>query len=190
MYGLKKPFLVGHQEFAALYGVEAQMVGQWLAPGRRVLDPATAIVVSGVRYWPLGFACRFGKTTSRPKLLNVRYKERLIKEQGEGWEADLGDELPPIVGQHEIIELFHLSSQGTLATRIAQGSFPHEDWLLSGSRLWLLDTVIEAVPELRASARSVPWEVDATVEAALRAGTYDGPGSVVLTRGRHARKGV
>ncbi|MFE2179042.1 hypothetical protein [Streptomyces sp. NPDC059455] len=184
----RKPYLVGHQEFAALYGVEPQMVGQWLAPSRRVLDPATAIVVSGVRYWPLGFACRFGKTTIRPKLLNVRYKEQLMAVQGEGWEADSKDQLPPIVGQHEIIELFHVPSQGTLATRIAQGSFPEEDWLLSGSRLWLLDTVIEAVPVLRASARSLPWEVDEKVAAALRAGTYDGPGSVVLTRGRHAQK--
>ncbi|MFJ9617824.1 hypothetical protein [Streptomyces noursei] len=189
MHG-RKPYLVGHQEFAALYGVEPQMVTQWLAPSRGVLDPATAIVVSGVRYWPLGFACRFGKTTPRPKLLDVRFRERLIAEQGAGWEPDLGDELPPIVGQHEIIELFHLSSQGTLATRIAQGGFPEQDWQLSGSRLWLLDTVIAAVPELRASARSVPWEVDEKVEAALRAGTYDGPGSVVLTRGRHARKGL
>ncbi|WP_407286416.1 hypothetical protein [Streptomyces sp. BP-8] len=186
----RKPYLVGHQEFAVLYGVEPQMVGQWLAPSRGVLDPATAIVVSGVRYWPLGFACRFGKTTPRPKLLNVRYRKLLIADQGEGWEPDLGDELPAIVGQQEIIELFHLPSQGTLATRIAQGGFPKEDWWLSGSRLWLLDTVIEAVPELQVSARSLPWEVDDKVEAALRAGTYEGPGSVVLTRGRHARKGL
>ncbi|ORT54292.1 hypothetical protein [Streptomyces sp. CB03238] len=188
MHGLKKPYLVGHQEFAALYGVEAQMVGQWLAPSRGVLDPATAIVVSGVRYWPLGFACRFGQTTARPKTLHIRVKERLIAEQGEGWEADLGDELPPIVGQQEIIEMFHLPAQGNLATTIASGRFPEEDWLLSGSRLWLLDTVLDAVPALRESARSLPWDVDEEVIAALRAGTYDGPGSKVLTRGRHARK--
>jgi hypothetical protein len=189
MHG-RKPYLVGHQEFAALYGVEAQMVGQWLSPSVGALDPATAIVVSGVRYWPLGFAARYGTTTPRFKQVHVRVKERLIAEQGEGWEADLGDDLPAIVGQREIIELFHLPSQGTLATRIASGGFPKEDWLLSGSRLWLLDTVIEAVPELRASARSLSWEVDEKVAAALREGTYDGPGSVVLTRGRHARKGL
>ncbi|MDN0193928.1 hypothetical protein [Streptomyces sp. S.PNR 29] len=187
---LPKPYLVGHQEFAALYGVEAQMVSQWLHPSRGVLDPASAIVVSGVRYWPLGFACRFGRTTPRPKLLDVRYKERLIAEQGEGWEADSREQLPPIVGQQEIIELFHLPSQGTLATRIAAGNFPQEDWLLSGSMLWLLDTVLGAVPELRATARSLAWEVDDLVAAALREGTYDGPGSKVLTRGRYARKSL
>ena len=185
-----KPYLVGHQEFAALYGVEPNMVGQWLSPSRRALDPATAIVVSGVRYWPLGFAARYGTTTPRFKQVDVRVKERLIAEQGEGWEADLGDELPPIVGQQEIVELFHLPAQGNLATALASGRFPRPDWELSGSPLWLLDTVLDAVPELRASARTVPWEVDEAVVAALRSGTYDGPGSKVLTRGRHARKGV
>ncbi|OIJ97789.1 hypothetical protein BIV25_13355 [Streptomyces sp. MUSC 14] len=185
-----KPYLVGHQEFAALYGVEPQMVSQWLAPSRGVLDPATAIVVSGVRYWPLGFACRFGTMTARPKVLDLFCKKRLMQEQGEGWEADSRDQLPPIVGQQEIIELFHLPSQGTLASTIASGRFPEEDWLLSGSGLWLLDTVTEAAPELRESARSLPWEVDDKVAAALRGGTYDGPGSMVLTRGRYARKAV
>ncbi|MFK0279817.1 hypothetical protein ACIQVL_04985 [Streptomyces sp. NPDC090499] len=185
-----KPYLVGYQEFAALYGVEAQMVSQWLSPSRGVLDPETAIVVSGVRYWPLGFACRFGTTTPRPKTLDVRYKERLITEQGAGWEADSRDQLPPIVGQQETIELFRLPSQGTLAMRIAAGNFPKEDWVLSGSGLWLLDTVLDAASGLRASARSLTWEVDETVAAALRDGTYEGPGSKVLTRGRHARKGL
>ncbi|WP_406172266.1 hypothetical protein [Streptomyces sp. NBC_00996] len=185
-----KPWLVGHQEFAALYGVEAKRVAKWLSPSLATLDPATAIVVSGVRYWPLGFACRYGNTTPRFKQIHMRVKERLIAEQGEGWEADSRDQLPPIVGQQEIIELFHLPSQGNLATAIATGRFPEADWLLSGSRLWLLDTVIKAAPALRESARSLPWEPDETVAEALRTGTYDGPGSVVLTRGRHARNGL
>ncbi|MEU7640957.1 hypothetical protein AB0C11_33650 [Streptomyces sp. NPDC039016] len=183
-----KPYLVGHQEFAALYEVEPQMVAQWLAPSRGVLDPATALVVSGARYWPLGFAARFGTTTPRFRQVQARVKQRIIAAQGDGWEADLGDELPPIVGQQEIIELFHLPSQGTLATAIASGRFPEEDWLLSGSRLWLLDTVIEAAPALRAGARTLPWEIDEEVAAALRDGTYNGPGSMVLTRGRYPRK--
>ncbi|MFE0257296.1 hypothetical protein [Streptomyces sp. NPDC059010] len=185
-----KPYLVGHQEFAALYRVEPAMVGQWLSPSRNALDPATAIVVSGVRYWPLAFAARYGTTTPRFKQVDVEVKQRLIAEQGEGWEADLGDELPAIVGQQEIIQLFHLPSQGNLATSLATGRFPDPDWELSGSPLWLLDTVLEAVPELRASARTLPWQVDEAVVAALRGGTYDGPGSKVLTRGRHARKSL
>jgi hypothetical protein len=183
-----KPYLVGHQEFAALYGVRPQMVSQWLSRG--VLDPATAIIVSGVRFWPLGFAARYGTLTPRFKQVNVRVKERLMAEQGEGRETYLGEELPPIVSQHEIIQLFRLPAQGNLAQTIATGRFPAHDWLLSGSRLWLLDTVLEAVPALRASARSLAWEPDEAVVAALREGTYDGSGSKVLSRGPYARKGL
>ena len=186
----RKPYLVGHQEFAALYRVDPMMVSQWLAASRRVLDPSTAIVVSGVRYWPLGFAARFGTTTKRFRQVDVDAKARIIAEQGEGWEPDLGDELPPLVGQQEIIEMFHLPSQGNLATTIATGRFPESDWLLSGSMLWMLDSVLEAVPALRESARSVPWDLDEAVVTALRDRTYDGPGSRVFTRGRHARKTI
>ncbi|TVL92023.1 hypothetical protein [Streptomyces sp. SAJ15] len=186
-----KPYLVGHQEFAALYRVDPKQVAQWLSPSRgSVLDPETAIVVSGVRYWPLGFAAGWGATTARFRQVDLDVKARIIAEQGEGWEPGLGDELPPIVGQQEIIELFHLPAQGNLATTIATGRFPEHDWLLSGSMLWMLDTVLDAVPKLRERARSLPWDVDEEVVAALRDGTYDGPGSRVLTRGRHARKAL
>jgi hypothetical protein len=186
----RKPYLVGHQEFAALYHVDPKQVAQWLAPSRGVLDPSSAIVVSGVRYWPLGFAAGWGATTARFRQVDLDAKARIIAEQGEGWEPGLRDELPPILGQQEIIELFHLPAQGNLATTIASGRFPEHDWLLSGSMLWLLETVLDAVPALRGSARSLSWDVDETVVAALREGTYEGPGSRVLTRGRHARKGL
>ncbi|MBY8884802.1 hypothetical protein K7472_08075 [Streptomyces sp. PTM05] len=185
---VRRPYLVGHQEFAALYDVRAQMVQQWL--NRGVLDPGTAVVVSGVRYWPLGFACRFGETTPRPKALNAAVKQRLMEAQGEGWLAESPGELPAIVGQQEIVALFHLPAQGNVATTIATGRFPASDWVLSGSGLWLLDTVLGAVDDLRKSARSLAWEADEQVAAALRDGTYDGPGSAVLTRGRYARKAL
>ncbi|MER7047962.1 hypothetical protein [Streptomyces jumonjinensis] len=185
-----KPYMVGYQEFAALYGVEPGMVSQWMSPSRRVLDPATATVVSGVRYWPLGYAVRFGTTTARVRRVDAGVRARLKSEQGDGWEADLDDELPPIVGQQEIIQVFRLPSQASLATAISTGRFPAGDWLLSGSMLWLLDTVLDAVPDLRATARSLPWDVDEDVVAALREGRYEGPGATVLTRGRHAKKGL
>ncbi len=186
----RKPYMVGHQEFAALYRVDPKQVAQWLAPSRGVLDPSTALVVSGVRYWPLGFAARWGATTARFRQVDLDAKARIIADQGEGWEPDVGDELPPIVGQQEIIEVFHLPAQGNLATTIATGRFAEHDWLLSGSKLWMLETVLDAVPALRRSARSLPWDVDEAVVTALRDGTYDGPGSRVLTRGRHARRAL
>lgn len=186
----RKPYLVGHQEFARLYRVDPKQVAQWLSPSRgSVLDPSTAVVISGVRYWPLGFAAGWGATTARFRQVDLDAKAQIIAEQGEGWEPRHADELPSIVGQHEIIQVFRLPAQGTLATTIASGRFPESDWLLSGSMLWTLETVLDAAEMLHESARSLPWEVDETVVAALRNGTYDGPGSRVLTRGRHASKG-
>ncbi|GLV72943.1 hypothetical protein Shyhy02_09460 [Streptomyces hygroscopicus subsp. hygroscopicus] len=37
----RKPYLVGHQEFAALYCVDPKQVAQWLAPSRGVLAPTS-----------------------------------------------------------------------------------------------------------------------------------------------------
>lgn len=180
-----KPFLVGNQEFAALYSVKPQMIGQWMHRG--VLDPVNSVVVSGVHYWPLAFAAEFGTTTSRPKHVDESLLQELVKSQSPGWMGRSPADLPPIVGQQEIIALLGLPSQGTLAMTIATGRFPPADWELSGSALWLLDTVLDATPELKDSARSLAWTVDTEVLAALREGRYDGPGSQVLARGRAAR---
>ncbi|MFC5802195.1 hypothetical protein ACFPWT_16695 [Streptomyces formicae] len=178
----RKPYLVGHQEFARLYRVDPKQVAQWLSPSRgSVLDPSTAVVVSGVRYWPLGFAVGWGATTARFRQGDHDAKAEIIAELGEGWEPSLAAELPPIVGQHKIIQIFGLPAQGTLATTIASGRFPERDWLLSGLMLWMLETVLDAAEMLRETARTLPWEVDEAVVAALRDGTYDGPGSRVLT---------
>lgn len=182
---LGKPYMVGNQEFAALYSVKPQMIGQWMHRG--VLDPANSVVVSGVHYWPLGFATEYGTTTARPKHVDEEVLEELVKAQSPGWMAHSRADLPPIVGQQEVIALFGIPSQGTLAMTITSGRFPPADWVLSGSSLWLLDTVMQAAPTLRDSARSLPWAVDADVLAALREGRYDGPGARVLARGRAAR---
>lgn len=182
----RKPYLVGHQEFAALYDVEAQMVSQWLSRG--VLDADTAAVISASRYWPLGFAARFGQTTPRPKQLRLDVKALLMEEQGPGEEVFSRHQLPPIVGQHEVVVLFHLPAQANLAMTIRTGRFPKADWLLSGSPLWLLDTVLGAASDLKKTSRTLPWDVDPEVVDALRERRYGGPGSAVASRGPRASR--
>jgi len=179
-----KPFMVGQQEFAALYDVRPSMVSQWMSRG--VLDPETSLIVSGVRYWPLGFAEDFGQTTPRPKMVNTAYRQQLVDAQRPGWVARARGEVPAIVGQQEVMEIFRLPAQGNLATAIASGRFPEPDWILSGSGLWLLETVLDAAPALGRSARTLTWDVDEVVADALRGGRYEGPGSRVLPRGRWA----
>ncbi|MEV4557213.1 hypothetical protein AB0K51_09460 [Kitasatospora sp. NPDC049285] len=188
MVGRGKPYLVGTQEFAALYGVEKQMPRQWISRG--ALDRETAVVISGQMYWPLGVAVEFGKQ-GRGKALDEEVLARLRESQGPGWTPAAKAELPPIVGQQELVEVFRLPSQPTLVTAIDSGRFPPADWQLGGSGgLWLLDTVLgeEALARLRETARSLPWVPDEEVVRALREGRYDGPGAVVLPRGRMASK--
>lgn len=181
-----KPYVVGMQEFAALYDVQSQMIRQWMHRG--VLDAETGIVVSGQLYWPLGFAAGYGKTTPRRKTLNETVLQELMEQQKPGWTPQTKAELPVIVGQQEIVALFDLPSQPTLVMAVESGRFVAADWQLGGSGgLWLLDTVLEAAPDLQASARTLPWVPNPYVVAALRDGRYEGPGSVVLSRGPAAK---
>ncbi|GAA0694957.1 hypothetical protein GCM10010193_57070 [Kitasatospora atroaurantiaca] len=182
-----KPYIVGMQEFAAIYDVQSQMIRQWLHRG--ALDAETAIVVSGQLYWPLGFAAGYGETTPRRKTLNEAALQELVEQQEPGWMPQTKAELPAIVGQQEIVAMFDLPSQPTLVMAVETGRFVAADWRLGGSGgLWLLDTVLETVPDLQASARTLSWVPNPDVVAALRAGRYEGPGSVVLSRGRAAKK--
>lgn len=184
-------YLVGHQEFAALYGVKPPQVSQWLQ--RKVLTDEEALVVSGVRYWTLRGALEFGPSATRPRHpdMSVALEIAAAQEPAGGStglpaleEMARRSDLPPIVGQQEIQQIFGAVPQGTLATAAAAGRLAPPRWRLSGSPLWLLDDVLMSVPDLQSGARSLAWLPDEAVLARLRDGTYDGPGSVVHSRGR------
>ncbi|MGI5517918.1 hypothetical protein [Streptomyces sp. CA-106131] len=93
-----------------------------------------------------------------------------------------------LLGLQEATQLFGLSSQQNLSAVVRQGRFTPADYHLSGSPLWLMDTLIETAPEMRAKSRTVVWAVVPQVEAALRQGRYTGPGSAIVPRGPAARK--
>ncbi|MGI5133572.1 hypothetical protein [Streptomyces sp. CA-106110] len=93
-----------------------------------------------------------------------------------------------LLGLQEATQLFGLSSQQNLSAVVRQGRFASADYRLSGSPLWLLDTLIEAAPDIRAKSRTVVWAIVPQVEAALRQGRYTGPGSVIVPRGPAAAK--
>lgn len=181
----RKPFLAGRQEFAALYGVKPTQVTQWVA--RDVLNYDRAVIVSGSPYWLMSFARGFGQMTPRPKELDQLALQRILAEQEPGFWAEAVDELPALVGLQEVVALFGLSTQQNLSAVVRQGRFAPTDYQLSGSPLWLLDTVINAVPEIREKSRTLTWTVDAQVEAALRQHRYAGPGSKIVPRGLAAK---
>ncbi|MEU6421149.1 hypothetical protein [Streptomyces spiralis] len=184
----KKAFLAGRQEFAALYGVRAQQVTTWLARG--ALNYDHAVIVSGSPYWLLSFVRDFGSMTPRGKELDQRLLKQLVASQEPGVWARAKAEIPPVLGLQEATALFGLSSQQNLSAVVRQGRFVAPDYQLSGSPLWLLDTLIEAAPEIRAKSRTVMWAIVPQVEAALRQGRYTGPGSVIVPRGKAAAKAL
>ncbi|MGW1625785.1 hypothetical protein [Streptomyces sp. NPDC002172] len=184
----KKAFLAGRQEFAALYRVKPTQVTQWVARG--VLNYDRAVIVSGSPYWLLSFVRSFGEMTPRAKELDEPLLQQLVASQEPGAWTRTKAEVPPLLGLQEATALFGLSTQQNLSAVVRQGRFAPADYQLSGSPLWLLDTLIKAVPEIQARSRSVMWAVVPQVEAALRQGRYSGPGSTIVPRGRIAAKAV
>jgi hypothetical protein len=182
---VRKPYLVGGAEFAALYGVKRLQVSQWISRDG-TLDYRYAKIISGSPYWLLAFAKRFGETTPRPKQLNEAALQQLIKQQDPGYWVSEVSQLPPLVGQSELVSLFQLPSSALLRGAVRSGRFRPADYHLSGSPIWLLEPVVEDAPALQAGARDVKWAIDGKVLSALRKGTYDGPGSVIVPRGRAA----
>ncbi|MFF4926867.1 hypothetical protein ACFY4B_40410 [Kitasatospora sp. NPDC001261] len=179
-----KPFLVGVQEFAALYGVKPDMPAKWVHRG--VLDYSQAVVVSGSAYWPLGFACRFGETTPRPKPLDQSALDRLKEAEAPGRMVFDAGEVPPLAGHAEIMALFGLTKQPIVTMATQRGRLPAPDYSLSGSPLWLLERIVEAAPRLREGARQIDWEINEEVLSALRGRRWEG--SVIKPRGIRASR--
>ena len=185
----KKPYLAGLREMGAVWSKDAAAASRWITQG--LVDPDAAVVVSGSRYWPLGWVRDNGPQLQRKSpVLDQAALDRIVEEQSPGGWVFAKQELPPLVGSKELAALYKLPATSAPAF-IADGRFGRPDWTVSGSPLWLLDTVVDLLPILLARsqaghARSRTWEIDGEVEAALREGRYDGPGSQILLRGKGA----
>lgn len=183
--GSERPYLAGAQEFAAIYNVQPLVVSQWI--GRGVLNREHALIVSGSTYWLLHFVRNFGETGEYHRERDDAALIRVARQQpGCAWVAT-PDQAAPVAGLQELGALFGVG-QHSMGRMMRTGRLPAPDWRLSGSPLWLLDTLVDHAPRLRERARSLAWEVDREVEAALRDGSYTGPGSVVKARGPAAHR--
>jgi hypothetical protein len=131
------PYLLGHGEIASLYGVERQTSQLWKTRG--VLgDPD--VVISGNPYWLLPTVLKLAQDGAR-EVLDERLKEYKSGIEGGYLVHDAG-ELPHIVGLKEIPWIFGKKYMDVYQWRVRR-SFVAEDAMISGSPLWLLDTVIE-----------------------------------------------
>ncbi|MEW2300071.1 hypothetical protein AB0958_08820 [Streptomyces sp. NPDC006655] len=131
------PYLLGHGEIASLYGVERQTSQLWKTRG--VLGEPDA-VISGNPYWLLPTVLGLAEDGSR-EYLSERLKEYKADIDG-GYEVSDAAELPHIVGLKEIPWIFGKKYMDIYQWRVRR-SFAPEDAMVSGSPLWLLETVLE-----------------------------------------------
>ncbi|WP_406436872.1 hypothetical protein OHB14_61015 [Streptomyces sp. NBC_01613] len=95
------------------------------------------------------------------------------------------------MGAQEYGELFGVTqiAVGQAALR-HNGMLPAPDYVLSGSKWWLLDTVLDAAETTMQKSRKGTWQLRDEVVEALREGQYEGPGSFIARRGSAAQRAV
>lgn len=184
---MAKPLIVGRKEWAKIYRVAPSAVSdRWVPAG--LVSYEDAVIVSGKPFWPGGLAVDFALPPgSRGRQLDETLLAELEKEQQATVRPMKKGELPPLVGQQEYGALFGVSQyMAANARNRGNGMLPPEDYYLSGSPLWLLDTVLEGAEATMEKSRGGVWQLQQDVVDALRAGRYDGPGSVIVKRGKAA----
>ncbi|MFF9429423.1 hypothetical protein [Streptomyces sp. NPDC014746] len=135
------PYLLGHAEIAFLYGVERQTSQLWKTRG--VLGEPDA-VISGNPYWLLPTVLGLSEDGSR-EVDAQRLKEYKAQIVG-GCQVDDPAELPDVVGPKEIPWIFGKKYMDVYQWRVRK-SFAPEDAVVSGSPLWLLETVLADAEE-------------------------------------------
>ncbi|MEN8649145.1 hypothetical protein ABCR94_00460 [Streptomyces sp. 21So2-11] len=185
---MAKPLLFGRMEIGRVYNIKASVVSNsWVHRG--VLSYEDAVIVSGKPYWPGGFVVALALTPgSRGRQLDERELAALEVEQGAGVRPMKKGELPALVGAQEYAELFGMTQFAvSQASRTGSGQVAEADYELSGSKVWLLDTVLAHAPTTMEMSRKKIWVLRDEVAAALREGHYEGPGSFFSQRGNKAK---
>uniref|UniRef100_A0AAU2V7Z1 Uncharacterized protein n=1 Tax=Streptomyces sp. NBC_00003 TaxID=2903608 RepID=A0AAU2V7Z1_9ACTN len=131
------PFLLGHAEIASLYSVERQTSQLWKTRG--VLKDPDA-VISGNPYWLLPSVQAIAVKGER-EVDPARLKEYKQQFDG-GYVVSDPDDLPDVIGLKEIPWLFGKKYMDVYQWRVRSSLAP-EDATISGSPLWLLQTVLD-----------------------------------------------
>ncbi|MGF0173149.1 hypothetical protein ACQF36_22400 [Streptomyces sp. Marseille-Q5077] len=182
---MAKPLLLGRKEIGRIYNVAAAGISNnWVPQG--VLSYEDAVIVSGKPYWPGGLVIGLALPPgSRGRQLDEQALAEVEKEQGATARPRTKEELPPLVGLQEYGALFGVDQERVAhARRRGHGMLPTEDYLLSGSPVWLLESALEAAPATLEQSRMGVWQLQQDVVDALREGRYEGPGSTIAKRGK------
>ncbi|MFH9425180.1 hypothetical protein [Streptomyces sp. NPDC017529] len=188
---MAKPLLFGRKEIARVYNIAPTAVSdRWVPAG--ILTYEDAAIVSGKPFWPGGLVVDVALPPGgKGRQLDEGLLEKVVEEQQATSRPKKKGELPPLVGTQEYGELFGVGevAAAQAATR-STGMLPPADYVLSGSRLWLLETVLDAADVTMQKSRKSTWQLRQDVADALRAGRYDGPGSFIAKRGVAAKKAL
>lgn len=136
MVAVRKPYLLGHTEIAALYGVERQTSQKWRADGT-LAEPD--LVISGNPYWLLTTVLQLGHDGAR-EVTEQRLAEYEASVPG-GSRADFVEQLPVIVGIMEVAKILGRDKQ-TISRWRHRKQIAASDYELSGSPLWIIDTLL------------------------------------------------
>jgi hypothetical protein len=136
MAAARVPYLLGHAEIANLFGVERQTSRKWRTDGTL---PEPDLVASGNPYWLLSTVLRLEGTGARR--VTADRLEAYRSSFPHGHELQARDELPPIVGAKEASLVLGRDAQ-TIARWRDRDQIAPADLVLSGSPLWLLDSLL------------------------------------------------
>ncbi|WKV74136.1 hypothetical protein AW27_023115 [Streptomyces sp. PCS3-D2] len=186
---------MGRKEIAHVYNIAPTAVSdRWIPRG--TLSYEDAVIVSGKPFWPGGLVVDLALPAGgRGRQLDVGRLETIEQAQGAGVRPKSKGELPCVVGLQEVAEVFGVDPvKASQATKSAQGMLPPADYELSGSPLWLLETILagaEHTEQVSKDAKRNPgeWKLRAEVVEDLKTGRYAGPGSMIKERGKKAAEG-
>lgn len=151
------PYLVGHTEIAALFGIERQTSQKWRTDG--ILGEPD-LIASGNPYWLLHTVLQLDGHSGR-EITERRLAQYKATIPG-GYSFTDSKELPALAGIKEAALVLRVDERAIARWRNRR-TIADEDLKLSGSPLWLLDTLI-------ADAQARGRAVDAEAHARLLAG--------------------
>ncbi|MFF5675090.1 hypothetical protein ACFY8S_34140 [Streptomyces hygroscopicus] len=157
MAEVRVPFLLGHAEIAFLFHVERQTSQRWRTAGT-LAEPD--LIASGNPYWLLSTAMRLDGEGDR-----IADRERLATYKAgipHGYDPEDKENLPVVVGIQEAARVLGQNAQ-TISRWRNRHKIAEADLLVSGSPLWLLETILDDALQRQRS-------VVASEVAALRAG--------------------
>ncbi|MFD7013695.1 hypothetical protein [Streptomyces sp. NPDC059928] len=151
------PYLLGHAEIAALFTVERQTSQKWRSEGTL---PEPDLLASGNPYWLLMTVLHISGDGDRQ--VDQQQLTEYRASIPHGYEVQAKERLPVILGIQEAGRVLGHGAQAVSRWRNRR-RIAEADLVLSGSPLWLLETILADAPQRQRT-------IDQAEVAKLRAG--------------------